>query len=400
MARRRPAVEEHPRTAAPDLDSRMTPHRNLLTDATMSFGDHLDELRRRLLLCLLVPLPVAIVAFFFSDTLIRWMLLPLFRVLSEYGLAQRVTNLSPPEMLIVQFKISLILALILSAPWILWQAWLFVRPGLYHHERRFVHFMLPGSALLTLLGISLMYFAMLPIMLSVMVAAGVNVRVSGEAPPLDPRISKALEDSPTIVILVRPPASPIVGQAYVLWPDLDKPFISIVDAQGAVQTLSIPAPPRAVVAQEYRLSEYMDFVLLMFLAIAVAFQMPLVVVLMGWLGLASVEWLRSKRRYALFICGIVSAIITPSTDIVSMMVMLGPLYGLYELGILLLTLAPASRVAEGTILSWTRPKTSADNRPAQAAQTGTSTQMEGTIRRTEGVAQHSASAVDDEGTGP
>jgi hypothetical protein len=186
----------------------------------------------------------------------------------------------------------------------------------------------------------------------------------------------------------------------VALPDLDKPFITVTGSDGTAEILAIPLAPKPVIAQEYRLSEYIGFVLLLFLGIAIAFQMPLVVVLLGWLGLASVDWLRSKRRYALFVCGIVSAVITPSTDVISMLVMLVPLYGLYELGILLLTIAPASKVAEGTVLSWKRPRTQPDKSPAPPAQTASPAQMDGTVTRQSTAAQHTGSAVDDEGTGP
>jgi ACR3 family arsenite efflux pump ArsB len=77
--------------------------------------------------------------------------------------------------------------------------------------------------------------------------------------------------------------------------------------------------------------------------------MPLVIALLGWLRLLSVETLTSNRRWALVVCGIVAAMITPA-DALSMIMMLLPLYGLYELGILLLRVAPASAVAEGRVL--------------------------------------------------
>jgi hypothetical protein len=242
---------------------------------------------------------------------------------------------------------------------------------------------------------------MLPIMLNVMVAAGTNAHIGApHVPPVDPRITSAMEQSPTIIVYATQPTSPTAGQAFVVWPDLDKPFIMVARNDGTLEMLAIPVPTKPVIAQEYRLSEYIGFVLLLFLGIAIAFQMPLVVVLLGWLGLASVDWLRSKRRYALFICGIVSAVITPSTDVISMLVMLVPLYGLYELGILLLTIAPASKVAEGKVLSWKRPKTKADKRSAPGGNPVSSAQMDGTVSRQSTAAQHTGSAVDDEGTGP
>jgi len=76
--------------------------------------------------------------------------------------------------------------------------------------------------------------------------------------------------------------------------------------------------------------------------------MPLVILLLGWVGIISTGVLERNRRYALLGCGVVSAIITPA-DIVSMVLMLVPLYALYELGIILLKIAPAERVAQGNV---------------------------------------------------
>ena len=142
-----------------------------------------------------------------------------------------------------------------------------------------------------------------------------------------------------------------------------------------------------LIAQQFRLSDYIGFVLLMFLAIVIAFQMPLVVLLLGWLGLASTAWLKRQRKYALLVCGVVSAIITPA-DVISMIVMLVPLYTLYELGILLLMIAPASKVAEGRVFELGRSRRSpADNadpdkQVTPSAQPGEPAQPDDTIART------------------
>ena len=78
------------------------------------------------------------------------------------------------------------------------------------------------------------------------------------------------------------------------------------------------------------------------------YQMPLVILLLGWVGIVNPDKLRRNRKYALLVCAIVSAAITPA-DVVSMLLMLVPLYGLYEFGILLLHFTPADRVASGRI---------------------------------------------------
>ena len=131
-------------------------------------------------------------------------------------------------------------------------------------------------------------------------------------------------------------------------------YVAVADDAGQIEAFFVPKAFTGRVAQTFRVSYVINFELLLMLAIAIAFQMPLVILLLGWLGLVSPQWLRSQRKYALFICGIVAAIITPA-DIISMLAMLLPLYGLYELGILLLMIAPASNVAEGS-LRWPRKK--------------------------------------------
>jgi sec-independent protein translocase protein TatC len=110
-----------------------------------------------------------------------------------------------------------------------------------------------------------------------------------------------------------------------------------------------------MIAQEFRLTTYVNFVLLLMLGIVLAFQMPLVILLMGWLGLVTADGLRSKRKYAILICAVVAAMITPA-DALSMLMMLVPLVALFELSIVMLVFAPASAVAEGTVLRRFRPR--------------------------------------------
>ena len=79
-------------------------------------------------------------------------------------------------------------------------------------------------------------------------------------------------------------------------------------------------------------------------AIAVAFQLPMVMLLLGWLGIITPDWLRAHRKYALLVLAILSAVITPQ-DAISMLMMLIPMYFLYELGIALIVFVPAAKIA-------------------------------------------------------
>ena len=134
-----------------------------------------------------------------------------------------------------------------------------------------------------------------------------------------------------------------------------------------VPQLSILEVPLTVVggiSQVYRLSEYIDFTLLLLASSVLAFQMPALILLLGWIGFVSPNMLRKYRRWAYFILVIVAALVAPP-DITSMFLMLAPLLMLYGLGILLLIVVPAHKVAEGRVFSLRGLR----EKPAQTAQT-------------------------------
>ncbi|MEY3024804.1 MAG: Sec-independent protein translocase protein TatC, partial [Planctomycetota bacterium] len=138
----------------------------------MTFGEHLEELRRRLILALAVPLPLAILAFVFADSIRAVITAPLYSALEARKLPTQVQALSPVETLTTDLFLAVILALVLSAPWLVYQLWKFVEPGLYANERRFARFLMPSSAILVAIGLSVLYWIMLPLMLLFLVGFG------------------------------------------------------------------------------------------------------------------------------------------------------------------------------------------------------------------------------------
>jgi sec-independent protein translocase protein TatC len=244
----------------------------------------------------------------------------------------------------MKIKLSVIFAIVLSVPWILMQLWLFVAPGLYPNERRFIHILLPGSALLTAAGLSIMYLVMLPIMLYVLMSITAGI---GMAPQLIPQVAADLIDQAviTLPLLPTPPEAAQLGQAWVNETTSMLQIAVASDTPDALRILSLPLQGDSVVAQIFRLTSYINFVLLLLMGITVAFQMPLVILLLGWIGIVTPDWLAKKRKWALLVCAILAAITTPA-DVVSMFLMLIPLYMLYELGIVLLRVLPANRVGK------------------------------------------------------
>lgn len=378
------------------MSNSMAATRDQPFDHSMSFGDHLEELRKRVLLGLIVPLPLAVLFFVISDTLVKWLLLPVSYALRASGLPNQLQVLSPTEMIMLQMKLSIIAAFIAAAPWIVYQGWKFIEPGLFSHERRFVNFLWPLSALLTVAGVALMYFGILPLMLRVLIMFGATVQ-SGSVPPrLHDEVANLMAQHPVLRVMTEPPAAPKAGEVWLTWPGLEL-FAAVPDETGAVQVVDVP---RSVVQQQYRLSEYINLVLMLMLAIVIAFQMPLVIALLGWMGLASPNWLRARRKYALMVCAVIAVIITPP-DAISMLLMLVPLYALYELGILLLVIAPASAVAEGRVFSLRRfREPAAHNQREPMDQPRKPTQPEQSVPRSRRAIHPETPDVDDEENRP
>ncbi|MCH2140786.1 MAG: twin-arginine translocase subunit TatC [Phycisphaerales bacterium] len=310
-------------------------------DYKMSLGDHLDELRKRVIASLILPLPLAVLLFFVADFLVATLLLPLQRVQLAWGFPPEVQVLSPPEFLLLELKLCFVLALVISLPWLLWQAWLFVGPGLYPRERRFVYLLLPGSGLMTIIGILVMYFVMLPLMLQVLMLITRGVEVPAD---ILQRAAQPSESAFVLPMLDEPPTEAVPGQAWIN-PETSIMHVAVTtDAPEQVQVLQMPLQGQAAVTQIFRLSSYVNFVLALLLGVSIAFQLPLVLLLGGWIGLVDAPMLRAKRKWALLACALVSAVTTPA-DVFSMVLMLLPLYGLYELGIILIGVLPADRVA-------------------------------------------------------
>ena len=307
----------------------------------MAFGDHLDELRRRLLFALIAPVPLTFLLFFMSDALLEWLILPLLHVQEAYGFPRQLQVLSPPEFLLMKIKVSIIGAVILSVPWLIWQGWLFIGPGLFPRERRFIYFLIPGSAILIVAGTSLMYFFMLPLMLEVLMSIGGGL--TAPATLIETHAAATTTGLGSLPLLDAMPEAPAAGSAWVLMPH-GMLQVAVPESEGVLRILQLPLEGTDAISQVFQLTSYVNFVLILLLGISLAFQMPLVIVLLGWTGIVNTTTLKAKRKWALLICSVLAALTTPA-DVISMAFMLIPLYLLYELGILLLMIVPASRLA-------------------------------------------------------
>ena len=151
----------------------------------------------------------------------------------------------------------------------------------------------------------------------------------------------------TIPILEELPEVAAVGDIWVKMPEGVLEIAVPATETGTLEALQLPMSRGSLISQQFQLSSYLGFVLLLMFAIGIAFQLPMVMLLLGWLNIVTPNWLRKNRKYALLILGIISAMITPQ-DAVSMLMMLIPLYLLYEFGIALIVWVPVSRVSGGS----------------------------------------------------
>ena len=234
-------------------------------DHGMTLLEHVTELRLRLFRALAGLTVGAIIGSFFTTRAIKILTAPL-------GEDVQIIAVSPTAPPIIFFKVALLLGLLIALPYILYQLYAFLRPGLFPHERKFLLLSVPGVIVLFALG---MVF--------------------------------------TLGILI--------------------PF-SMPVLMGFLQ---------GIVRPTYTLDEYLAFVTTLLLWMGLLFQTPLVMYTLARLGLVKPTNLRRARKMVIFLSAVVAAIITPTTDPFTMLLVTGPFIVLYELGILLAGLALRQR---------------------------------------------------------
>ncbi|TMH50443.1 MAG: twin-arginine translocase subunit TatC [Betaproteobacteria bacterium] len=224
-----------------------------------TFISHLIELRSRLLRSIVAIVVVLVCLFPWAKDIYAALAAPLLKAL-PHGSTMIATDVTGT--FLVPLKVTLMAAFLIALPYVLYQMWAFVAPGLYHHEKRLALPVIFSSVIFFALGMAFAYFIVFPIAFGFF--AGYT---------------------PTGVQIMT---------------DIDK---------------------------------YLSFVLTMFVAFGITFEVPVVVVVLVRLGVVSLEKLRSIRGYVIVGAFIVGAIFTPP-DVLSQVMLAVPLWLLYELGLL------------------------------------------------------------------
>ena len=228
-----------------------------------TFISHLVELRQRLVRATAAVLAVFVVFAFFwpsAGTIYDFLAVPLMGALPE-GSKMIATGVITP--FVVPMKVSALAAFLVALPYVLYQAWAFVAPGLYEHEKKLALPLVVASTVLFITGVAFCYY---------FVFQSVFTFIHGFAP-------KSITPAPDI------------------------------DA-------------------------YFSFVITMFLAFGVTFEIPVVVVVLVRMGIVSIEKLKEARPYAIVGAFVIAAVVTPP-DVLSQFMLAVPMCLLYEAGIIL-----------------------------------------------------------------
>ncbi len=308
--------------------------------AIMSLGDHLEDLRRRIILALLGIIPIFIVAFAMGQPLLKLLIDPARRQLKQGGQATTLLATAPFETFGTVVHLAVVVTVLVGAPWILYQLWKFISPGLYAHERRVVRLLIPFSGVLTILSMLFLYFVILPVILAFFIGFGANVAGS-----LDQQTAPVPEGIviPMVPVLSADPDPMEPGMTWINDTLMQQRYCVGLKDDGTPLIRSVQLTTDQGIVQQYKISEYIRTVLNMGLAFAIAFQTPVVVIMLGWVGILDPGTMTKYRRHAIAACSIAGALLTPA-DPLSMILLAVPLYLLYELGLFVLRVFPLSRV--------------------------------------------------------
>ena len=141
-------------------------------DVRMSFGDHLEELRSRILRALLATIAVGSVVFWFQDDVVRFVVAPYHKVTEGLRMDSSLKTLGPSDAFFAYMQISLVVAFLIAAPLWMYQFWAFIAVGLYKHERAWIFRFAPLMLGLFVAGVFFGYSVLIPLGLEYLLSFG------------------------------------------------------------------------------------------------------------------------------------------------------------------------------------------------------------------------------------
>lgn len=250
-----------------------------IEDSAAPLMEHLIELRSRLIKCVLAFVVAMMVCFAVADPIYAFLSEPLREALLAKSHDPTMIITAPQEIFFVYISVSMFGGFVVAFPYIAFQLWRFVAPGLYKSEQNaFLPFLI-ASPVLFLTGAAFAYYAAMPLAL-----------------------------------------------------DFFLSFEKLPDA--ASTDLAIKATIKA--------NEYLGLTMKFIIAFGIAFQLPVALTLMAKAGLVGSDWLKENRKYAIVGLLLAAAIVTPP-DAFSMMLMFSVIYSLYEISVFLVVIVEKKR---------------------------------------------------------
>ncbi len=295
----------------------------------MSIGEHLDELRRRLIYGLVGFGVMLVFCLIFGQRVTAAFCAPLIETLQSRHLNPQVYYTDVADAFTVFLKISLISATALASPWLVYQLWQFVAAGLYSHERRWAKRFAPLSIGLLVGGMAFVYWLVLPWTLVFFIDFGSDIPLPAAFQPDAALISPDLGTQ--VASMKGDPAVLTEGRAMV-WFNTAENRLKVYTGE-AEDVRVIPFGPSNLAAPMITLPNYIDLVFGMLFTFGLCFQMPLVVMAIARLGIVEMETLKGGRKYVYFLMAVLAAVITPGDVMTATVALMVPLVLLYELGL-------------------------------------------------------------------
>lgn len=314
----------------------------------MSFGDHLEELRRRVIRALVGVVIATVLCFKYGGHIIETLAAPYVAVMDGLGLDARLVQLNPSEAFVEYFKISLKFGLLFSAPWVLFQIWRFVATGLHASERRVVRYFAPASILLFVTGAAFMLTVVLIGLMEFLIGVTMNwfplpnPETNWLARMLAPDVGSAVVSSQpaqtplSIPVLTGEPSElpAVPGHGYI-WIDPAASQLKF-DVDGTRYALRIEeVGKRQFVQPLFDVKEYLSFVINLALAFGLGFQIPIVVIFLVAMRIFEARALAGARKFVILGVVILAAFLTPTPDVGTMMLLALPMIALFEIGLLI-----------------------------------------------------------------
>lgn len=308
----------------------------------MSLGEHLEELRWRLVRGLVALVAACLLCIWPAKYLLEIIARPVILVLRAHGQPDSFLATSPVENILVYIKVVLIFGLLIAGPYALAQIWGFVAAGLYKHEKRWVYRFVPLSIGLFIAGVAFMYAFVLLVSLNFLIGFSGWLPLPTASPnaferlvlhtPATPQTPGQPADwSPhTLPLLATDPQSPPVGAA---WVNVEQGKLKVQYPDDRTYSVQLLRDDRkALVTTHFKIGDYLSFVLVLTIAFGLAFQTPLVVAFLAWSGIVPVESFRKYRKVVILVIVIIAGILAPP-DLLSHLMLSGPMVLLFELGL-------------------------------------------------------------------